>query len=73
MYYINQYKTDMTQTVKVPLEEFGKLYAITLSLETYFCYMEDNSGALKHMAPTFLEHAKELINQYNELINEKYV
>ena len=57
----------MTETVKLPLEEFQKLYAIKIRLETYFSYMEDNRGVLKFIAPTFLDDAKE----YNELTNEK--
>ena len=61
----------MTETVKLPLEEFQKLYAIKIRLDAYFSYMEDNRGALKAIAPTFLEDAKELINEYNELTNEK--
>ena len=59
----------MTQTVKLPLEEFQKLYAIKIRLETYFSYMEDNRGALKDIAPTFLDDAKEYIKEYNELTN----
>ena len=45
----------MTETVKLPLEEFQKLYAIKIRLETYFSYMEDDRGVLKKIAPTFLE------------------
>ena len=56
-------KTDMKETVKLPLEEFKKLYAIKIRLETYFSYMEDNRGALKNIAPTFLEDAKEYIKE----------
>jgi len=73
LYYINKHKTDMTETVKLPLEEFQKLYAIKLRLETYFNYMKDERSVLKNIAPTFLEDAKKLIKQYNELTNEKYV
>lgn len=61
----------MKETVRLPLDEFQKLYAITLRLETYFSYMEDNRGVLKHIAPTFLEDAKELIKEYNELTKKK--
>jgi hypothetical protein len=61
----------MKETVRLPLDEFQKLYAITLRLETYFSYMEDNRGVLKHIAPTFLEDAKELIKEYNELTKDK--
>ena len=61
----------MTETVKLPLEEFKKLYAIKIRLETYFSYMEDNRGVLKDIAPTFLDDAKEYIKEYNELTNEK--
>lgn len=64
-------KTDMKELIKLPLEEFQKLYAIKLRLETYLSYMEDNRGVLKHIAPTFLEDAKEYIKEYNELTNEK--
>ena len=34
----------MKDTVKLPVEEFQKLYAIKIRLETYFSYMEDNRG-----------------------------
>ena len=61
----------MKDTVKLPVEEFQKLYAIKIRLETYFSYMEDNRGALKAIAPTFLDDAKEYIKDYNELTNEK--
>ena len=33
--------------------------------------MEDNRGALKAIAPTFLDDAKEYIKEYNELTNGK--
>jgi hypothetical protein len=62
----------MKDTVNLPVEEFQKLYAIKLRLETYFRYMEDNRGVLKHIAPTFLEDAKEYIKEYNE-ITKAYV
>jgi len=61
----------MKDTVKLPVDEFQKLYGIKLRLETYFSYMEDNRGVLKHIAPTFLDDAKEYIKEYNELTNEK--
>ena len=61
----------MTETVKLPLEEFKKLYAIKIRLETYFKYMEDDRGVLKNIAPTFLDDAKTYIEEYNELTNEK--
>ena len=61
----------MKDTVKLPLEEFQKLYAIKIRLETYFKYMQDNRGVLKDIAPTFLDDAKEYIKEYNELTNEK--
>ena len=64
-------KTDMKETVKLPLEEFQKLYGIKLRLETYFRYMQDDRGVLKDIAPTFLDDAKEYIKEYNELTNEK--
>ena len=64
-------KTDMKETVKLPLEEFKKLYAIKIRLETYFKYMQDDRGVLKDIAPTFLDDAKEYIKEYNELTNEK--
>ena len=64
-------KTDMKDTVNLPVDEFQKLYAIKLRLETYFSYMEDNRGVLKEIAPTFLEDAKSYIEEYNELTNEK--
>ena len=63
----------MKEIVRLPLDEFQKLYAIKLRLESYFSYMEDERSVLKNIAPTFLEDAKKLIKQYNELINEKYV
>ena len=61
----------MTETVNLPLEEFKKLYAIKIRLETYFKYMQDDRGVLKKIAPTFLEDAKSYIEEYNELTNEK--
>jgi len=61
----------MKDTVKLPVEEFQKLYAIKIRLETYFKYMQDNRGVLKDIAPTFLDDAKEYIKEYNELTNEK--
>ena len=61
----------MKDTVKLPLEEFQKLYAIKIRLETYFSYMEDNRGVLKHIAPTFLKDAEEYIKEYNELTNDR--
>ena len=69
--YINSNKTDMTETVKLPLEEYQKLYAIKIRLETYFSYMEDNRSVLKDIAPSFLDDAKSYIEEYNELRNEK--
>jgi len=62
----------MKDTVNLPVDEFQKLYAIKLRLETYFKYMEDNRGVLKHIAPTFLDDAKEYIKEYNE-IKKEYV
>ena len=62
----------MKDTVNLPVDEFQKLYAIKLRLETYFSYMEDNRGALKAIAPTFLDDAKEYIKEYNE-IKKEYV
>ena len=62
----------MEETVRLPLDEFKKLYGIKLKLETYFKYMEDNRGVLKHIAPTFLEDAKDYIKEYNE-IKKEYV
>jgi len=61
----------MKETVKLPLEEFKKLYSIKIRLETYFKYMQDDRGVLKDIAPTFLDDAKEYIKEYNELTNEK--
>tara|TARA_B110000908_G_C9946475_1_gene310591 strand:- start:71 stop:262 length:192 start_codon:yes stop_codon:yes gene_type:complete len=61
----------MKKTVKLPVEEYQKLYAIKLRLETYFSYMEDNRTACKTIAPTFLDDAKEYIKEYNELTNGK--
>ena len=61
----------MKDPVKLPLEEYRKLYAIKLRLEAYFSYMEDDRGVLKELAPSFLDDAKELINEYNKLTNEK--
>ena len=60
----------MTETVKLPLEEFKKLYAIKIRLETYFKYIEDDRSVLKDIAPTFLDDAKEYIKEYNELTKE---
>jgi hypothetical protein len=60
----------MKDTVKLPLEEFQKLYAIKIRLETYFSYMEDNRGVLKSIAPTFLDDAKDYIKEYNEITKE---
>jgi len=60
----------MKDTVKLPVEEFQKLYAIKIRLETYFKYMEDERGFLKHIAPTFLDDAKEYIKEYNEITKE---
>ena len=61
----------MKDTVNLPVDEFQKLYAIKLRLETYFKYMEDERGVLEEIALTFLEDAKEYIKDYNELTNEK--
>jgi len=61
----------MKETVKLPVKEFQKLYAIKLRLETYFSYMEDDRGVLKHIAPTFLEDAKKYIKEYNNMTIEK--
>jgi len=61
----------MKDTVNLPVDEFQKLYAIKLRLETYFRYMQDDRGVLKDIAPTFLDDAKEYIKEYNELTNEK--
>ena len=60
----------MEETLRLPVEQFQKLYGIKLKLETYFKYMEDNRGVLKHIAPTFLEDAKEYIKEYNEITKE---
>ena len=43
----------MKETVNLPLEEFKKLYAIKIRLETYFSYMEDNRGAVKSYCTNF--------------------
>ena len=61
----------MPEAVTLPLDEYQKLYAIKIRLETYFSYMEDNRGVLKKIAPTFLEDAKSYIEEYNDLTNEK--
>ena len=61
----------MKDTVFLPVQEFQKLYAIKIRLETYFKYMQDDRGVLKDIAPTFLDDAKEYIKEYNELTNEK--
>jgi len=61
----------MEDTVNLPVEEFKKLYAIKIRLDAYFSYMEDDRGVLKKLAPSFLEDAKGLINEYNKLTNEK--
>ena len=61
----------MPEAVTLPLDEYQKLYAIKIRLETYFSYMEDDRGVLKSIAPTFLDDAKEYIKEYNELTNEK--
>jgi len=61
----------MKDTVNLPVDEFQKLYAIKLRLETYFSYMEDDRGVLKEIAQTFLDDAKSYIEEYNELTNEK--
>ena len=60
----------MKDTVNLPVDEFQKLYAIKLRLETYFSYMEDNRGVLKDIAPTFLDDAKDYIKEYNEITKE---
>ena len=60
----------MKETVNLPVEEFQKLYAIKLRLETYFSYMEDDRGVLKSIAPTFLDDAKEYIKEYNKITKE---
>lgn len=56
----------MKDTLTVPKEDYLTLYAMKLRLETYFRYLEDDKGALKEMAPPYLEDAKELINKHNE-------
>tara|TARA_B100000497_G_C7665085_1_gene400922 strand:- start:1303 stop:1506 length:204 start_codon:yes stop_codon:yes gene_type:complete len=56
----------VTKNLSVPKEEYTNLYAIKLSLETYFSYLEDNRGGIKEMAPLFLEDAKDLIKKYNK-------
>ena len=60
----------MPETVRLPLDEYQKLYAIKIRLETYFSYMEDDRGVLKSIAPTFLDDAKEYIKEYNEITKE---
>lgn len=59
----------MEETVRLPLDEFRKLYAIKLSLEKHLEYLKDDR--VKQMAPVFLEDAQKYINEYNELTNEK--
>ena len=61
----------MPETVRLPLDEYQKLYAIKIRLETYFSYMEDNRSVLKDIATSFLDDAKSYIEEYNELRNEK--
>lgn len=61
----------MEEKVQLPVKEFQKLYGIKLRLETYFKYLEENDGALKWMAPGFLEDAKTYIEEYNKITNEK--
>lgn len=56
----------MKDTLTVPKEDYLTLYAMKLRLEAYFRYLEDDRGALKEMAPPYLEDAKELINKHNE-------
>jgi hypothetical protein len=64
----------MKDKINLPVDEYQKLYAIKIRLETYFSYMEDDRGVLKHIAPTFIEDAKKYIKEYNELTNDrKYV
>lgn len=56
----------MKDTLTVPKEDYLTLYALKLRLETYFRYLEDDRGALKEMAPLYLEDAKELIKKHNK-------
>ena len=61
----------MPEAVTLPLDEYQKLYAIKIRLETYFSYMDDNRSVLKDIAPSFLDDAKSYIEEYNKLTNEK--
>lgn len=62
----------MEDTLTVPKEDYLTLYAMKLRLETYFRYLEDDRGVLKHMAPSYLEDAKKLINKHNENYDHSY-
>lgn len=59
----------MEETLRLPTEQFRKLYAIKLSLEKHLEYLKDDR--VKQMAPIFLDDAEKYINEYNELTNEK--
>ncbi len=60
----------MEETLRLPTEQFRKLYAIKLSLEKHLEYLKDDR--VKQMAPVFLEDAEKYINEYNKLTDGKY-
>ena len=62
----------MKDTLTVPKDDYLTLYAMKLTLETYFSYLEKNEGVLKDRAPSYLEDAKELINKHNENYDHSY-
>lgn len=56
-----------TKTLVVPEQEYMKLFAMRMKLETFFSYRDDMRPAINNMAPSFLEDCEILLKEYKEL------
>ena len=54
-------------TIKINKDQYVKLYAIAVKLESYLEYRDDHRTVMNSMAPMFLEDCEDLLKEYNKL------
>lgn len=59
------------ETLVVDKQEYMKLYALAVKIETFISYRDDHRSAINNMAPSFLEDCEVLLEEYNKLREEK--
>lgn len=59
------------ETIVVNREEYFKLYALAIKMETFISYRDDLRPAINNMAPSFLEDCEVLLKEYKQLTKEK--